>query len=183
MKKIPTLFERDDKNRRFVTDRVTPGCEWVFESGAVATRKWDGTCVMYDGTVWWFRREVKGTANLPEGFVPIELDPVTGKTFGWERESSAGWGPRLVEALDEEGTPHHIGTYELCGPKINGNPEQFKTHRLLRHGATVLFDVPNDSAGIRAYVAAMEGEGIVWWGSDGKWAKLKRRDIRVEVAL
>ena len=51
MRKIPTLYVRDwDGDRRYVLPQVTPGCEWVVVNGeGVATRKFDGTCVMYDG--------------------------------------------------------------------------------------------------------------------------------------
>jgi hypothetical protein len=36
MKKIPTLFQRDE-TRRYVTDVVTPGCEWVLAGEGRAT--------------------------------------------------------------------------------------------------------------------------------------------------
>ena len=42
-----------------VLPEITPGCEWVIAGEGVATRKYDGTCVMYDGDEWWARREVK----------------------------------------------------------------------------------------------------------------------------
>jgi len=33
---------------------------------------------------------------------------------------------------------HHVyfddGTYELVGPKVQGNPEKFDKHTLIRHG-------------------------------------------------
>lgn len=178
MRKIPTLFERDE-SRRYVTRTVTSGCEWVLRGEGVATRKWDGTCVMFDGVQWWFRREVKAGKTVEGEFVPVETDPVTGKTFGWEKESSAGFGPLLTEArhaLDVIGA----GTYELCGPKINGNPEGMDSHGILRHGSLGLYDCPTDIDGILAYVAQMDGEGIVWWHEDGRKAKLKKRDIRGE---
>ena len=58
MKKIPTVFARDpETNLRYVKDEVTPGCEWVFAGEGVATRKYDGTCVMFDGDGWWARRQ------------------------------------------------------------------------------------------------------------------------------
>src|SRR5207237_1222319 len=60
MQKIPTLFVRDEQDRRYVTEVVTPGCEWVMADEGQATRKFDGTCVMLDQHGdWWARREVK----------------------------------------------------------------------------------------------------------------------------
>jgi hypothetical protein len=184
MKKIPTLFIRDS-SRHYVTQEVTPGCEWVLAGEGIPTRKWDGTCVMLDGSgQWWFRREVKAGKSPSGEFIPVETDAVTGKTVGWEKESSAGFGPLLAEALtnsqwaeskEGESLPD---TYELVGPKINGNPEGLSQHVLLPHGSMRLHHVGNTPDEIQSFVAAMEGEGIVWWHPDGRKAKLKRKDIR-----
>lgn len=58
MNKIPTTFERDwNGDRSLVTEVVHPGCEWVVEGAGQALRKYDGTCVMFDGTDWWARRD------------------------------------------------------------------------------------------------------------------------------
>ena len=89
MRKIPTLFVRDwDGDPRYVTREVTPGCEWVMAGEGRATRKFDGTCVMFDGERWWARREVKAGKQAPAGFTEIEHDLETGKTVGWEPPSS-----------------------------------------------------------------------------------------------
>ena len=85
MKKIPTVFVRE-QDRRFVTREVTPGCEWALEDpAAVATRKYDGTCVMLDEQGrWWARREVKPGKAEPAVFILVQADDVTGKVVGWE---------------------------------------------------------------------------------------------------
>ena len=58
--KITTLFERDwEGDRSRVLDQVHEGCEWVLEGEGLSTRKYDGMCVMYDGSEWWARREVR----------------------------------------------------------------------------------------------------------------------------
>ena len=46
MKKIPTLFERVYDNHKIVgiTDKVTPGMEWVLAGEGTATVKYDGSC-------------------------------------------------------------------------------------------------------------------------------------------
>ena len=47
MEKIPTVFVRDDAtNRKHVRDEVHPACGWVLAGEGVATRKFDGTCVL-----------------------------------------------------------------------------------------------------------------------------------------
>jgi hypothetical protein len=72
MQKIPTLFIRDFEHDhgRYVTDQVSPGCEWVLAGEGVPTRKFDGTCCMFDGERWWARRELKdGHNETPTGWV------------------------------------------------------------------------------------------------------------------
>ena len=83
MQKIPTVFVRDEQDRRYVTDDVAPGCEWVFtDRGVRGERKYDGTCVMLDDHGnWWARREIKPGQVEPPYFVEVGRDGVTGKTM------------------------------------------------------------------------------------------------------
>ena len=69
------------------------------------------------------------------------------------------------------------GTYELCGPKVQGNPEGFAVHTLVCHGAMMLSDSPRDYAGLRTYLADGRIEGIVWHHSDGRMVKIKAKDF------
>lgn len=182
MQKIPTIFQRSPDRRR-VIDEPMPGCEWVFAGEGVATRKWDGTCVMFDGD-WWFRREVKPSKEPPKGWVELGVDEVTEKRVGWEpARPDSSFIVMLREAIDntfEFGSDIPHDTYELCGPKINGNTEAFGTHVLVRHGVDVidedLLDVRSFDA-LAANLPACEMEGIVWHHPDGRMAKIKRRDF------
>jgi len=179
MRKIPTLFERDD-SRRYVTEIVTPGCEWVLDGEGIATRKYDGTCVMFDGGRWWVRREVKPGKAAPEGFDPISTDPITGKTMGWEPSEASGFSRLLEEAIMDEPPAGWLpGTYELCGPKINRNPEGFASHVLVRHDHAEVMDAPRSFVGLRAMLTATDWrrEGVVWHHPDGRMVKLKARDF------
>jgi hypothetical protein len=65
MRKIPTLFKRDENNRKHVTSEANPECHWVLDGDGVATRKYDGTsCLVKDGK--FFRRyEVKKGKTPP----------------------------------------------------------------------------------------------------------------------
>lgn len=178
MKKIPTLFVRDpETNLRYVKNEVHPDCGWVIDGEGVPTRKYDGTCVLWDASLWWARREVKPGKPTPAGFRKIETDEVTGKTVGWEPAEASGFWKFLEEAA----YAHHggsYGTYELCGPKINGNPEGFATHRLVEHSATDVLDAaPRDFDGLALWLHAHTFEGIVWHHPDGRMAKLKRKDF------
>lgn len=188
MRKIPTLFRRDPDDMRRITREAHPDCQWVIDGEGVPTRKYDGTCVMFDAAgQWWARREVKPGLPLPPNFAPIQHDHDTGKTVGWvpiEQSSFARWHAEALENSSLAGDPWSVGlnTYELVGPRINGNPEQVNRHYLWLHAeADVLVDVPRDFDGLAKFLTGFEGEGIVWhWPQpDGsvKMAKLKRRDF------
>lgn len=188
MRKIPTLFKRDPENMSRVLPEVHPDCQWVLDGEGVATRKYDGTCVMFDGERWWARREVKTPKPAPPSFVMVDVDPVTAKMVGWEPMDQSPFVKFHAEAVEPLtgfgqiiGARVPEGTYELVGPKINGNPEGCRYHRLESHANAEQFgDVPRDFDGLRDYVIGLgeEGiEGIVWHHPDGRMAKLKRRDF------
>lgn len=191
MKKIPTLYVRDENDRRYVTEAVTPGCEWVLGGEGQAARKYDGTCVMLDEHgKWWARREVKPGKIPPPSFVIAEYDATTGKTVGWEPIEQSAFAKYHAEALceaDENGedpwTGWKPGTYELVGPKVNGNPEHYEEHWLISHAEASHLLVPELTFdGIRKSVLALADadgcEGIVWHHEDGRMVKIKARDFR-----
>ncbi len=185
MKKIPTVLVRDASDRAHVTDDVTPGCEWVLAGEGVATRKYDGTCVMLDDSgQWWARREVKKGKTPPENYMPEDFDEVTGKTQGWEPIEQSPFASFHAEALvGDYGSAFRSGTYELFGPKINGNPERAPEHLLINHihGTDVVSErrhrtVHTVKDSVRD-LARYGWEGVVWHHSDGRMAKLKARDL------
>lgn len=187
MRKIPTLFRRDREDLKTVTPLVTPGCEWVLAGEGAPTRKFDGTCVMFDGVDWWARRVVKFGKAMPDRFQALESDPVTEKWVGWEpieQSSFAKWHAAALEAADPLPGYWEIGTYELCGPKINGNPDRFDTHVLRLHAAADPLVIRDDELtfeGLRTVCRRLlevsHIEGIVWHHPDGRMAKLKGRDF------
>lgn len=185
MRKIPTLFTRDENDRRHVTREVNPAAAWVLDGEAVATRKFDGTCTKLDENGrWWARREVKPGKAAPAGFVAEQTDEVTGKTVGWEPIEQSPFVKAWREVMDrfdavaEYATPIEPGTYELCGPKVNGNPERLHEHNLIRHGCITYADLATDYDGVREFLSRLpEIEGIVWHHPDGRLAKIKRRDF------
>lgn len=182
MKKIPTLYQRDPDDRRFVTTDVTPGCEWVLAGEGTPTRKFDGTCTMRDDAGrWWARREVKPGKTPPPGWRQVDHDETTGKRVGWEPIESSPFAKFHAEALPHLTRSHH-GTYELIGPKINGNPESADEHRLVPHGSTHWTPewVADQDDPIAALIERCrdEGwEGVVWHHPDGRMVKLKVRDL------
>lgn len=184
MKKTPTLFVRDPENMAQVLPDVNPECQWVIDGEGIATRKYDGTCLLLDGSGWYARREIKPGKSVPPDYKPIETDPNTGKIVGWEPIQQSAFFRYWQQAFEAD--PRHegvrggfqFGTYELIGPKVNGNPEGLIDHLLILHDdAERLLDVPRDFAGLAAWMAGTDFEGIVWHHPDGRMAKLKKRDF------
>lgn len=185
MKKIISLFQRNYDGDRLVRNEVVPGAEWVLAGEGVATRKFDGTCCMVRDSKLFKRYEVKPGGKAPENFEPAnEVDENTGKQQGWV---PVGDGPEdrwhreaFDGGLDWHGEPFHDGTYELLGPKIQGNPDHSKYHALIRHGSVECYPIgqpARDFDSIRDYLASKDMEGIVWHHPDGRMVKIKAKDF------
>lgn len=176
MKKTPTIFVRDmSRQPALVTPEWKSGCEWVRNGEGIATLKLDGTCCLVRDGRLYKRRELKQCPSAPADFEQADYDDETGKTVGW------------VPCVD--GTPddkwhleafHHDtadGTYELMGPKIQGNKSGYDRHVLVPHGASHLENVPRTFDGLRAHLEKLSIEEIVWHHPDGRMAKIKRKDF------
>lgn len=184
MKKIPTIFVRDFVcNPSLVTDEVNIEARWVFDGEGIATRKYDGTCVLFDGQ-FHKRHELKPSKVAPPLWVPAdEVDPKTGKQQGW---LPIGNGPEDKYFREAVNLTHPInafsfeeGTYELVGPKIQGGIESdFSTHCLVLHkNAETYEDCPRTFNELREWLADKNIEGIVWHHPDGRMAKIKLKDL------
>lgn len=165
MIKIKSLFERDYDGNRKVFNKVVPGCEWVINGEGVPTRKFDGTACMikginYSNEVYIYRRyDVKAGRKIPKGFIPSQdKDPITGHWPGWIKCNRNNPNDKyFFEAFDRNFILCN-GTYELVGPKINGNPEKFSEHTLIKHGAEILSDCPRTFDIIKTMLARMNIE-------------------------
>lgn len=173
MKKIPTLFKRDPDNRA----RVLPEHAVELPPGAVATAKWDGTAVRFDGVRWWARREVKPGKPTPPDFDEVDHDPVTDKRVGWVPITDDPQWKWHLEAISDLGSCGSVpGTYEAVGPHFQGNPHGFDWDLLIQHGTHQLYP-PQSYEGLRVWLAASDMEGVVWWVDGEPVAKIKRRDF------
>ena len=174
MKKIPTIFVRDMAARpALVTPVWVEGCEWVRDGEGRATRKWDGTSVLIRDGKLYKRRELRPRDICPEGFELVEVDPNTQNAVGWV---PVGDGP---DDKWHRAAPHpgHDGTFELVGPKVNGNRDKFQDYVLVAHGYVEFPSAPRTFDGLREWLATYELEGLVWHHPDGRMAKIKRRDF------
>lgn len=125
------------------------------------------------------RRDVKPGKNPPVGFQQVDEDEITGKIFGWvlvdENDPNDQWHREAFERCG--GSVMIEGTYELVGPKVQGNAERFDHHQLLQHGLAVIDGVPVGFDDLRDWLKSFPGEGVVWHHEDGRMAKIKRKDF------
>jgi len=184
MQKIISLFKRDYEGNRQIYDEIVPGAEWVQKGGGIATVKIDGTaCMIKDGKLYK-RYDVKRGKKQPEGFIPAqEPDSVTGHWPGWILVGNGPEDQYHREAFDNHSDLRNSeGTYELVGPKIQGNPYGLQAgHELWKHG---IFTFPIDAEPPRTFDGLKrffeehpEYEGIVWHHEDGRMVKIKRKDF------
>lgn len=186
MKKIPTLFKRDFNNNGQIIPEYVDGVEWVIDGEGTATRKYDGTSVMIRDGVMYKRYELKPGKVAPYGFEAVDSDPETGKTMGWVECGNGNedkWHREgLSETISQYGnTTPPDGTYELVGPKVQGNPEHKDKHMLVKHSNAEKFDdAPVEFEALKQWLTNKDIEGIVWHHPDGRMAKIKKKDYRLK---
>ena len=182
MRKIISVFQRNYDTDRLIRNEVVPGAEWVLAGEGVATRKYDGSACLISEGRFYKRYDAKKGKKPPEGFIPAqeEADELTGHFPGW---LEVGDGPEdkwFRVAMDNytNATVRILtsGTYEACGPHFQGNPEHFPEDTLVPHGEYWLIECPRYFDGIREFLRTRDIEGIVFWHSDGRMAKVKKKD-------
>lgn len=162
-------------------NEVVSGAEWVLAGEGTATRKYDGTCCMVRNGELYKRYDAKIGKQPPPGFEPAQdPDSITGHWPGW---LPVGDGPDdrwHREAFNLAFIALKDGTYELCGPKVQGNPEGFPEHVMIPHGKDILADCPRDFERLKKYLAQNDIEGIVWHHPDGRMVKIKGKDFGIK---
>jgi hypothetical protein len=206
MKKIQTLFKRDwDGDPSKLLMEFNPGFEWVIDNEGIPTRKLDGTAVMIkDG--WLYRRYDRKRNRKtgewkpePEGWIECDKDEKTGHWVGWipvdpkrDKWHHEAWKDPINNMFDGKWGPLPDGTYELCGPHFQGNPENLMVDTFLRHGE-ITYDgntvfhqclkFGDDKTPeavfqqLKDFLSPLDIEGIVWHHPDGRMCKIKKRDL------
>lgn len=129
------------------------------------------------------RHEVRPGKSAPPDFELIATDPETEKQYGWVQ---VGWGSEdkyFREAIIEGDDNTHFpdGTYELLGPKVQGNPEDLHKHFMQKHDHAQRYnDVPTEFEALKEWLSDHNIEGIVWHHPDGRMVKIKKRDFRLK---
>lgn len=155
--------------------------DWVLAGEGRATVKHDGTSCLVEGGKLFKRFDAKKGRQLPAGFQPCEPqpDPVTGHWPGWVPVSAGDPADRWhVEAFSDDlgEVSYEDGTYELVGPKVQGNRYGLDRHVLWRHGREAA-DVGRTREAIAEWLASHEAEGLVFHHPDGRMAKVRRKDF------
>lgn len=198
MKKISTLFKKDPNDLGRVINEINPENQWVFDGEGIPTRKLDGTaCAIINGELYK-RYDVKKGKQVPEGAIPCqEPDAITEHWPHWvkcDRSNPADKyhfqsADTLFLRTPSTYSPKHgliysqkmDGTYELCGPKIQGNPEGFEEHLLIRHGSEIIEVNDYSFYGIKVLLESMDIEGIVFHHkTDGRMCKIRKSDFGIK---
>jgi hypothetical protein len=190
MKKIPTLFERVYENHKIVDilPNVTVGMEWVLDGDGVATVKWDGSCCAIINGEFYKRYDAKKGKKIPDGAIKCQDEPdkVTGHMPCWvkcDRNNPADkWfveAEYITSMWSNQGLQLPDGTYEAVGKHFQGNPYNFKSDQLVKHGENIT-EVERTFDGIKQYLHDNYIEGIVFWLDNEPRCKIKRTDFGFE---
>ena len=181
MKKISTIYKKNPNNLSRVIDEIDYNNKWVLESG-IPTRKFDGTsCAIINGELYK-RFDLKKGRTLPSDAIPCqEADNITGHHPHWvkcERDDNGNkWHFLAFDNLENK----EDGTYELCGEKIQGNPEKINGHKLIKHGCEILSITDFSFQGLKCFLEITDIEGIVFYdASSDKMCKIRKSDFGIK---
>lgn len=184
MKKIRTIFVRDEQTRR-VVDQYDKGVDLIVLQSAQPTEKLDGMNV---------RLTVRNhtLVRLEKRRNPDKIQKHKGIIEPWYVDTSESKEDQyLIEAArntDLSDVPDGEWSGEAIGPKIQGNPLELERHTVVLFSlgkAPLLQNVPTDYEGLKAYLPqqmsalnpAKPIEGIVWHGGHGDMFKIKAKDF------
>ncbi|KQW84051.1 RNA ligase 1 family protein [Brevundimonas sp. Root1279] len=173
MQKMKTVFVMDRTTHRATSEAYA---QWVIDGEGRATIKHDGTSCLIEGGKLFKRFDAKKGRRPPDGWVPCEPapDPKTGSWPGWVpvdmNDSASIWHAEAFEPGLAD------GTYELVGPKVQGNRYGLVRHQLWRHGCAEV-EVGRTMEDMIAWLEANDHEGLVFHHPDGRMAKVRRKDF------
>lgn len=209
MKKISTLFKKNPDDLGRVVNEINPGNEWILKNG-IPTQKFDGTaCAIFNGILYKRydakidKKTGKYKRPIPGNAIPCQkADLITGHHPHWvycnDKDNSNKYHieafkllvSETIETLDGDELTKFAnaiikleGTYELCGEKVQSNPEKIKGHRLVKHGSIVLPLKDFSFESIKEYLSNENNniEGIVFHHkTDDRMCKIRKCDFGVK---
>jgi hypothetical protein len=183
MKKISTLFKKDPNNLGRVINEINVENQWVFDGEAIATRKFDGTAIAIINGELYKRYDVKKGKQAPVDAIPCqEADPISGHHPHWLKcDRNKAEDKYFYEGFDALENKEDA-TYELCGEKVQSNPEKINGHKLIKHGSELLQLPSLNFEDLKAYLSDPSNniEGIVFHHkSDERMCKLRKSDFGI----
>lgn len=186
MKKISTLFKKNPQNLGLVINEINPENEWVFSSYCIAMRKFDGTAACIMGGELYKRYDVKKGRHIPPGAISCqEPDSITGHHPHWVKcDRNKLEDKYFFEAFDKL-IEKRDATYELCGEKVQGNPENITGHKLIPHiHSDFAIHIPGcDFESLKQYLSdeSNDIEGIVFHEFiSGRMCKIRKSDFGIK---
>lgn len=118
---------------------------------------------------------------LPDSAFPCQLlEPVNGFNPYWYPAYHLHGYEYLTQAILSVSNLRDSfdGTYELVGPKIQGNPYDLVAHYLIPYYVKQDIPLPEiNFDAIKAWFTLNYEEGITWHRADGSIARVKRKDF------
>jgi len=184
MKKISTLYKKDTNDLGRVINEIAPENKWVIDGEGIPTRKFDGTAAAIINSELYKRYDVKKGKQVPLNAIPCqEADEITGHHPHWikcdRNNPDDKWHFIGYDSLKNK----EDGTYELCGDKVQGNPEHIIGHILIKHGIEILSITDFSFDGIKKFLCnhKFDIEGIVFHHKhDGRMCKIRKSDFGVK---
>lgn len=192
------LYKRYDRKRRkkgkMLGDWKPEPPGWIpCEIDERTGHWWGWSLVDLDAPENWMHKEaVVNVFKDPGTYKPLDK-PRGNVVYNYSDQKLVNFRELVLEndaAIEKEtaaiaarGIPLRDGTYELCGPKVNGNPEGLDKHAFIPHGKDVLdftFSGGDPYDEVKAWLSTRDIEGIVWWNDGNPVAKIKKRDLGLE---
>lgn len=185
MKKISTLFEINyiDNHKVNVTRNIRKENRWISDNGVIATRKFDGSaCAIIDEKLYKRWDNKKGKKIPSQAIECQKKDKITGHHPFWILCDSNNDNDRYFFKAFFSLEKKEEGTYELCGEKVQGNPEKIEGHKLIKHGSETIFLNNFSFDCIKSYLdnALNDIEGIVFYHPHGMMCKIRKSDFLVK---
>lgn len=190
MKKIPTLFVRNEKWE--LTAEITPSCDWVKTGEGVATEKLDGANVLVVFDFEEGRYTILKRANPTKEEKKVGIQP---RNIPCDKDDKGdGYLIEAVANFIEKHDYHKLNSViygEAIGPKIQGNRYELEERTWVPFVPPYItaiperFNIPRTFAGLKEFFDGKPGsahypgkpmEGIVfhtWYAS----AKIKYKDF------
>ena len=184
MIKMTTLFKKDENDLSLVINEVNIENEWVYGDNVKATRKFDGTASAIINGELYKRYDAKKGKSVPIGAIPCqEPDVITGHYPHWVKCDRDNPNDKYHFMAFDVLSEKIDGTYELCGEKIQGNPEKITGFKLIKHGSEEVRLKSYSFEDIKEYLSDKSNdiEGIVFHNMvDGRMCKIRKSDFGVK---